>query len=152
MNEKLNYKMGSVLFVLGTINHSQWCCKRADFFLSVITKLPGGVTYLTQGTIYHAKKASLSRGKQITFRLKRILEICLNTGHKRVNDKRNCHLQEDFSKSRKVPKNCWGLLWILIPELQEVNSWCSFWLGTRTFYAQSHYFTDPDTVDGSPKV
>lgn len=38
-------------------------------------------------TVYDAKKASLSRGKQIHGRVKGILQICLKTvGHKRVEE------------------------------------------------------------------
>ena len=54
------------------------------------------------GTIYDAKKASPSRGKQIHGRVKGILQICLKTvGHKTVDEYGGCQIQEDFSSSHK---------------------------------------------------
>lgn len=53
-------------------------------------------------TVYDAKKASLSRGKQIHSRVKGILQICLKTvGHKRVEEDGGYQIQEDLSSSHK---------------------------------------------------
>ena len=88
-------------------------------------------------TVYDAKKAPLSRGKQIHGRVKGILQICLKTvGHKRVEEDGGYQIQEDLSSSHK---ECWGSPWILIPEPQEVNYMMFFFsLGIRAFYAQSY--------------